>query len=353
MIIELARTGNHNGIELTKKELEEVVKNFKGEVPIVLGHTYADFMPAFGWVKRVWLEGDSLMGEVELSEDLKEAYELGLYKKWSVGLRPSENGYYLHHLAFLGAVPPRIKDLKVVNFADEEGLIKLEFSQKTTYKSFAKTDHPVCLDCEWNAEEAKKRIVEKYGWKKLSQCVGAVEVEEGKLPEAYSKYKFPFCDVVNGKIHIVAKAVSSGLAYLNGAREVKVDPELEKVVRPVFEKLKEKVEKAKKEGGKDMAEELKKYEEELRKLKEELKKKELAELEESAKGKIPKPALDLLLEFAQKLDAPIELSDGEKKSPIEVLKKIFSMIPKPILDKELEFSDDDEPISADELLKKV
>jgi len=128
MIIELARVGNHNGIELTKKELEEVVKNFKGEVPVVLGHTYADFMPAFGWVKRVWLEGDSLMGEVELSEDLKEAYELGLYKKWSVGLRPSENGYYLHHLAFLGAVPPRIKDLKVVNLSDNNKLIKLEFS---------------------------------------------------------------------------------------------------------------------------------------------------------------------------------------------------------------------------------
>jgi len=49
---------------------------------------------------------------------------------------------------------------------------------------------------------------------------------------------------------------------LNGARGVKVDPELERVVRPVFEKLKEKVEKAK--GGKDMSDELKKYQEELK-----------------------------------------------------------------------------------------
>ena len=344
MIIELARVGDWNGEKLTEKELEDVVKNFKGEVPVVLGHNYADFMPAFGWVKRVWKEGDSLYGEVELSDILKDAYEAGLYKKWSVGLRKGESGWYLHHLAFLGAVPPRIKDLKVVNFSDAKDVLKLEFEDKTVYKSYAKTDYPVCLDCSWDADGAKKRIVEKYGWKKLAECVGAVELKEGEkgLPEAYSRYKFPYCDVVDGKIQIVAKAVSTGLAYLNGARGVKVDPELEKVVRPIFEKLHKKVEKAKeKQGGKDMSDQVKKLQEELSKVKGELKRQKVNELVKVAEGKVPKEKLELLKVFAEKLepDAVIELSEGEKKSPIDILKEIFASIPEPVKEGEMEFGD--------------
>jgi len=42
--IELARAGNWNGQVLTKEHLEQVVKNFKDEVPVVLGHLKADHM---------------------------------------------------------------------------------------------------------------------------------------------------------------------------------------------------------------------------------------------------------------------------------------------------------------------
>ena len=354
MIIELARAGEFNGEVLTKEILKEVVENFHGEVPIVLGHTYADFMPAFGWVKRVWLDGDVLMGEVELSDILKEAWDAGLYRKWSVGLRPSDKGYYLHHLAFWGAVPPKIKDLKVVNFSDAKDVKTFEFEDKKVYKSFAKTDYSVCLDCEWDAESAKKRIVEKYGWKKLSECVGAVETEDGKLPESYSKYKFPYCDVVNGEIKIIAKAVSSALAYLNGARGVKIEPSLERVVRPVFERLKERVERAKKEV--EMSDKIKELEEKLKEYQKALKEKELAELKEVVEGKLPKDKTDMLLEFAEKLNTPIELSDGKKKSPIEILKEIFQAIPEPILDKELDMGDlpkKEENFNPHELLDRV
>ncbi|WP_456396641.1 hypothetical protein [Desulfurobacterium sp.] len=95
MKIELARTGNWNGRVLTKDHLRQIVKNFKDEVPVVLGHLKADHMPAFGWVKNVELSEDetTLYGEVELSDVLKEAYDFGLYKKWSIGLRPNDKGF--------------------------------------------------------------------------------------------------------------------------------------------------------------------------------------------------------------------------------------------------------------------
>ncbi len=76
-----------------------------------MGHLKADHMPAFGWVKGIELspDGETLYGDVEFSEPLQEAYEFGLYNKWSIGLRKNDKGgWYLHYLAFLGAVPPRM-----------------------------------------------------------------------------------------------------------------------------------------------------------------------------------------------------------------------------------------------------
>jgi len=371
--IELARTGNWNGRVLTKDHLRQVVKNFKDEVPVVLGHLKADHMPAFGWVKSVELSEDetTLYGEVELSDVLKEAYDFGLYKKWSIGLRPNDKGeWYLHHLAFLGAVPPRIKDLKVLEMSDLEDLKTFEFSESPKWKSFAKTGYPIAPpDTGWNPEEAKKRIVEKFGWEKLKTCVGAVDVSKEETPQSFSRYKFPFCDVVDGEIKIVPKAVSSGIGYLNGARGVKVDESLAKVVKPVFEKLKEFIEKGKEnfsDGGFDMptVEELQKMIAELKeKLEKAEKKAEFADslkaelesyrkalkeqkkeqLKKAMEGKVPADKIKLVLEFADKVevaDQKLEFSDEKKRDFFDVLTEIFSSLPEVKgLDDEMSFGD--------------
>jgi hypothetical protein len=381
--IELARAGNWNGQVLTKEHLEQVVKNFKDEVPVVLGHLKADHMPAFGWIKEVELspDGTTLYGEVELSDVLKEAYDFGLYKKWSVGLRKNDRGeWYLHHLAFLGAVPPRIKGLKVLEMSDLEGIESFEFSEKPKWKSFAKTDWPVAgPETPWDGEEAKKRIVEKFGWEKLKRCVGAVDVSEEETPEAYSKYKFPFCDVVDGQVKIVPKAVSAGLAYLNGARGVKVDESLARVVRPVLEKLKERIEKAKKnfsDGGFDMPtieelqkqiaelqEKLKQAEEkaefadslkaELETYRKALKEQKKEELKKAMEGKVPADKVKLALEFADKVeiaDKKLEFSDEKKRDLFDVLTEIFSSLPELPLNGEVNFGD---PVKDDVDLTQV
>jgi len=368
--IELAKAGNWNGQTLTEEHLKQVVKNFQDEVPVVLGHLKADHMPAFGWIKSVELsrDGRTLYGEVELSEPLKEAFDFGLYKKWSVGLRKNDKGeWYLHHLAFLGAVPPRIKGLKVLEMSDE-GVETFEFAQNPKWKSFAKTGYPIAPpDTSWNPDQAKKRIVERFGWTKLKSCVGAVDVSEEETPKAFSNDKFPFCDVIDGEIKIVPKAVSAGLAYLNGARGVKVDESLAKVVRPVFKKLKERIEKAKKnfsDGGDMTIEELKKRYEELQKelekakekaefadsLKAELEKYRIAikeqkkeQLKKAMEGKVPAEKAKLVLEFADKVefaDEKLEFSDEKKRDLFDVLTELFSALPEPKgLNDEFNFGD--------------
>ncbi|MBI3584205.1 MAG: hypothetical protein HY096_09710 [Nitrospinae bacterium] len=121
MKLQLAKTGKFgiDGTIVTEKDLTDAVETFEGDVPVTLGHNLADFMPAFGWVKSVEYSVPEkiLYGNVELSDLLKDAYEQGFYKKWSVGIerRASDNKRYLHHLAFLGATPPKIKDLKIMD----------------------------------------------------------------------------------------------------------------------------------------------------------------------------------------------------------------------------------------------
>ncbi|OMH40209.1 hypothetical protein [Desulfurobacterium indicum] len=387
MRIELAKVGNWNRQVLTKEHLKQVVKNFKDEVPIVLGHLKADHMPAFGWIKNVELseDGQILYGDVELSDVLKEAYDFGLYKKWSIGLRKNDRGeWYLHHLAFLGAVPPRIKGLK--EMSDLDDVETFEFSSSPKWKAFAKTGYPIAPpDTPWNPDAAKKRIVEKYGWAKLKTCVGAVDVSEEETPEAFSKYKFPFCDVIDGEIKIVPKAVSAGIGYLNGARGVKVDESLARVVRPVFEKLRERIEKAKEkknfsDGGFDMPtveelqkqieelkEKLKKAEEkaefadslksELEKYRRALKEQRKEQLKKVMEGKVPADKIKLALEFADKVeiaDQKLEFSDEKKRDFFDVLNEIFSSLPEvKRLDEEMGFGDPakDDVNLADAMLK--
>ena len=347
-----------NGIRITRKELEDAVKNFKHPVPITIGHVFSDRAPAVGFIEELKLKEDGLYGKYKLSPLGQVLVASNNYKNLSASFRRKPDGtWYLHHVALLGAMPPAGEDVepfKIVEFSnskDEESIeIEASFADGPKYKSFAKTDYPVCLDCEWNAEEAKKRIVEKYGWEKLAQCVGAVEVEEdGKLPESFSRYKFPYCDVINGEIKIIAKAVSAGLAYLNGAMGVKVEPELEKVVRPVFEKLRQRIEQEKQKqekkemsnkGGYDMEEKLKALEKQLAKEK-------LLRLEEVAKKKFSEPVVKEILEFANTL--PMDFSQEE--TYIDKLIKVLEKIPPPVKEGKMEFSNSEEDFDFSKTLK--
>lgn len=124
--VELARTGQFGveGTELTLKDLKEAVETFEGTPPISIGHQMAkeDWFPRFGSILSVELQEDpdgvnaTLVGDIEMSEILADAYDQGFYTGWSISLpqRGSDLKRYIHHLAFLGAMPPKIRDLQVI-----------------------------------------------------------------------------------------------------------------------------------------------------------------------------------------------------------------------------------------------
>ncbi len=387
--LELAYEGRHgaNGTPLTRQDILDIVETFSpDDVPVTIGHQWSDSAPAYGRIKSVFTQEKEgklyLIGDIEILDELKEYWDLGIYNRWSIGIAKNAEGKtYLHHLALLGAVPPKIKGLKELQVQYSDDFIEIEFAESPKYKSFAKTGYPIAdPNTSWDADAAKRRIVEQYGWAKLKECVGAVDVSKENTPQSYSAYKFPYCDIVDGKIHIIPKAVSSGLAYLNGARGVSVDSSLARVVKPVFEKLKQRIDKSKNfsDGGINMEEKIKELEEKLKKAQEELskmqekaqfadevkkqmeeykrqiKQQKIEKLKEAVSGKIPKEKVELLVEFAEKIEDPqvFEFSDKKQRDVIDVLIDVLSALPKPVKEGETQFSDDNEPTNLTQEIVK-
>jgi hypothetical protein len=87
------------------------------EAPMVIGHPEHN-APAYGWVERVYREGPTLKADFkDVAPEFADLVKAGRFKKRSISLY--SNGS-LRHVGFLGAVPPALKGLKDVQFAEGE-----------------------------------------------------------------------------------------------------------------------------------------------------------------------------------------------------------------------------------------
>ena len=121
----LARPGTYGSREnsktVTEEDLKEIAESYTpgDSVPVTItenGHPEngANF-PKLGDVTNVYYDEETkeLRGDVEMNEALAKAFEDGFYDSWSIGAKTNPDGkLYLHHLAFLGEIPPAIKDLR-------------------------------------------------------------------------------------------------------------------------------------------------------------------------------------------------------------------------------------------------
>lgn len=299
--------------------------------------------------------------------------------------RDSQTGKkYLHHVAFLGAVPPKIKDLKMLR---GEVINMGEVNERWYFADEEEEDKPdppplselEIVDVKWDHDGAVERVLKKYGFKGLKAY--SLYQDPDADPETKSAYKFLVVDIIDGEPKIVAKALSASLAYLHGARGVKIDPEVRKVVEPKLKRLLKKKEKEEEEEMSDVAktqetktaevktqdtqtqevidlaeiEVLKKkveaYEETLKALKRK-------SLEEAIQGKVPKALHPLVFALADSLDLEqkIEFSDGNTKkemSAIDLLIEIFKNIPLPVTLNKVTFADEDENVVVNKLFQKI
>jgi len=160
--LELARAGKWglDGSEITKQDIAEMAETFAGKRPVIVGHDVTDRAPKFGDVLDCWpsTDGNSIVGPVIFSDIGDKLYEGGYYDGWSISMprRSLDGKRVLHHLAILGAVPPKIPGLEelaqvAVDFGEDAAKNRYQFSGKIPEKE----------DDGTMTEEEKKAMADK------------------------------------------------------------------------------------------------------------------------------------------------------------------------------------------------
>mgnify|MGYP001588256224 CR=1 FL=1 len=131
--IPIFKTGTHtdsagNEKTWTEAELDTIVQKYQPqdhEAPVVIGHPEHN-SPAWGWVEGLRRESNILFAKFKgLVPEFVDMVRKGSFKKRSISLYPDMT---LRHVGFLGGMPPAVKGLPDVAFADENSVI-IEFGE--------------------------------------------------------------------------------------------------------------------------------------------------------------------------------------------------------------------------------
>jgi hypothetical protein len=339
---ELAHVGmfGQDGTKITKQDLADVAETFDGKGPISLGHKLADWMPKFGNTKSLVLseDGESLTGELEINDVLADAVDEKYYEDLSVGLksRAADGKRYLHHVAFLGAVPPKIRDLKVFSdlgvmfCGDEEGVVLFSDTPPAPASAPAAPD---------DVATALQRLADKgrSGWALrdvLDSLDGLVTAATEML---LGGAKIP--DSLRDQVKTFADQLGKQAGTAGEEEDVEVKEELEATKADLEEKNKE-----------------------LADLKAESLVSAKEGIKTAMKGRIPVAKQGLVLELADKLSdsGAIELADEadptkkEKVSGIECLRRVLESISLPVNPGRTDLGDggEDKPLDLSSLKGK-
>jgi len=122
---EIFRAGEYPQGSFPIERVQQIVNDYDPaflEASITLDHE--QWGPAFGWVRGVRLEGDTMVGALDIHPMLARAYKDGEYKKRSVEIlspgRSPTGRHYLSAVTFLGAMNPQVPGLADPQFANPE-----------------------------------------------------------------------------------------------------------------------------------------------------------------------------------------------------------------------------------------
>jgi hypothetical protein len=135
--MEIFRAGNYGEKgNYSEADVQQLANNYdpaKHEAPVVLGHPkIAGGAPAYAWVSKLKNVAGTLMAKLHQVEPaFRESVLAGRYKKRSVALYKSADGYGLRHLGFLGADVPEVKGLADAAFSQAE-FQSIDFDEEST-----------------------------------------------------------------------------------------------------------------------------------------------------------------------------------------------------------------------------
>lgn len=117
--IEIFRAGDNtasDGVayQFSLQDLDEIISNFDANdpAPYVIGHP-KDHDPAYGWVNQLKRQGNGLWAKgTDIDPQFDQLIKEGRYRKRSVRINTTEQGWKLMHVGFLGAAAPSISGMK-------------------------------------------------------------------------------------------------------------------------------------------------------------------------------------------------------------------------------------------------
>lgn len=146
--IEIFRAGSHiddaGGIhEFSEADIAGMVASYDPalrEAPLTVGHP-ASNLPAYGWVASLKRNADGRLAMdtravepqfAEMVRDQRFPKRSSSFYPPSHPNNPKPGGWYLRHVAFLGAQPPAIAGLKDIQFAEADNAGAVNFSEAPT-----------------------------------------------------------------------------------------------------------------------------------------------------------------------------------------------------------------------------
>lgn len=205
----------HDGTAL----IERAVSTFNAarhEPPVVIGHPKEN-APAFGWVEGLKKQGDTLLAKFKQVEPaFADMVKRGSFKKRSAAFYPDGS---LRHIGFLGAMPPAVKGLPDVAFAEADAMT-FEFADYQTvwaWESIARLFGKV-----------RDYLIEKEGMDKADQVISAYQIQE--ITDAAAKEKQEMQQDAGTKLNAV-----SGTYYQERKGEMNMQ------FKEFFQKLKDLV----------------------------------------------------------------------------------------------------------------
>ena len=130
--LQIFKVGTHTpesgeAITFSRNDLQQIALDYSPQVRpanLVLGHPAME-AENFGQVQSLAAHADALYAFAEVSDQLIDMVRRRLYVAVSASfLRPRQKGnplpggWYLNHVGFLGAVPPAVKSMQPIAFAE-------------------------------------------------------------------------------------------------------------------------------------------------------------------------------------------------------------------------------------------
>jgi hypothetical protein len=120
-------------VDITPQVLAEVAETYdasKFEAQLVIGHPRME-APSFGGIRALSFGSAGLEAEADPTDDAKDLVAKRHYKAVSASFytptapnNPTPGKWHLRHVGLLGAVPPAVKGLRALSFAEgEEGVL--------------------------------------------------------------------------------------------------------------------------------------------------------------------------------------------------------------------------------------